>query len=68
MVKPPSLLALGDAKSPMSEVGFRALTLLAESPDAAKAARDMARDVAFRGWPKWTFSEVTDEDSSPPSP
>ncbi|WP_424889743.1 ATP-binding protein [Streptomyces sp. XH2] len=90
---------------------FRALTLFAESPDAAKAARDMARttfqdwglhsraddarsvvselianvvqhttpdeclakpgaprrvDVAFRGWPKWTFIEVTDEDSSPP--
>ncbi|MEU8552214.1 ATP-binding protein [Streptomyces roseoverticillatus] len=87
------------------------MTLFAESPDAAKAARDMARttfrdwglhslvddarsvvselvgnavqhtvpdeclakpgaprriDVAFRCWPKWTFIEVTDEDSSPP--
>ncbi|MCF3105613.1 ATP-binding protein [Streptomyces roseoverticillatus] len=111
VVKPPPLLALGDAKSPALVERFRALTLFAEHPDAARAARDMARttfrdwglaslaedarlvvselvsnaihhtspdksltspgalrriDLTFRGWPRWIFIGVTDEDSTPP--
>ncbi|MEU1673993.1 ATP-binding protein [Streptomyces roseifaciens] len=105
------VLESNEARSVALAERFRALTLFAESPDAAKAARDMARttfrdwglhglvddarsvvselvanvvqhtvpdeqlakpgaprriDVAFRCWPKWSFIEVTDEDSSPP--